>query len=198
MNLPGCLCLFDCSEVCKKDPECDYYFSIDSDVALTNPDILRILMEENKYVEALFTPSVKPWAHLHWMRLSKTKKTTKKCRIFVKFLKTDSQIFKCFRPTRVSLWRFSLWSGLLHGDWSRIDHFRFPFCDVWFIFAVFLLAYDGICVQTITPRSNSAFLNSSDTNRELRPHFASMFIAGSTPNQDTIPSSNTDLFQLRH
>lgn len=58
MNLPGCL--FDCSEVCKKDPECDYYFSIDSDVALTNPDILRILMEENKYVEALFTPSVKP------------------------------------------------------------------------------------------------------------------------------------------
>lgn len=114
--------------MCKKDPECDYYFSIDSDVALTNPDILRILMEENKYVEALFTPSVKPWAHLHWMRLSKTKKTTKKCHIFVdKLLKTDSQIFKCFRPTRVSLWRFSLWSGLLHGDWSRIDHFRFSF-----------------------------------------------------------------------
>lgn len=54
------MCLFDCSEVCKKDPECDYYFSIDSDVALTNPDILRILMEENKYVEAVFTPSVKP------------------------------------------------------------------------------------------------------------------------------------------
>lgn len=36
------------SEACQKDPNCDYYFSIDSDVALTNPDILRILMEENK------------------------------------------------------------------------------------------------------------------------------------------------------
>lgn len=35
-------------EACRKDPECDYYFSIDSDVALTNPDTLRILMEENK------------------------------------------------------------------------------------------------------------------------------------------------------
>lgn len=69
MNLPGYLCLFVCSEVCKKDPECDYYFSIDSDVALTNPDILRILIEENKYVEALFNPE-----HiLHWMRKTKTK-----------------------------------------------------------------------------------------------------------------------------
>lgn len=36
--------------MCKKDPNCDYYFSIDSDVALTNPDTLRILIEENKYV----------------------------------------------------------------------------------------------------------------------------------------------------
>lgn len=39
-----------CSEACKKDPECDYYFSIDSNVALTNPDTLRILIEENRYV----------------------------------------------------------------------------------------------------------------------------------------------------
>lgn len=53
-----CLCLCTCvhvcvfvgvfSEACQKDPNCDYYFSIDSDVALTNPDILRVLMEENK------------------------------------------------------------------------------------------------------------------------------------------------------
>lgn len=39
-----------CSEACKKDPKCDYFFSIDSDVALTNPETLRILIEENKYV----------------------------------------------------------------------------------------------------------------------------------------------------
>lgn len=43
----ACMCLS--SEACKKDPGCDYYFSIDSDVALTNPDTLRILIEENKY-----------------------------------------------------------------------------------------------------------------------------------------------------
>lgn len=39
-----------CSEACKKDPRCEFYFSIDSDVALTNPDTLRILIEENKSV----------------------------------------------------------------------------------------------------------------------------------------------------
>lgn len=41
---PPCVC----SEACQKNPGCDYFFSIDSDVALTNPDTLRILMEENK------------------------------------------------------------------------------------------------------------------------------------------------------
>lgn len=91
MNLPGCLCLFDCSEVCKKDPECDYYFSIDSDVALTNPDILRILMEENKYVEALFTPSVKPWAYPALDETQKLKRLQKNVTFVDKFLKTDSQ-----------------------------------------------------------------------------------------------------------
>ncbi|XP_068611873.1 multifunctional procollagen lysine hydroxylase and glycosyltransferase LH3-like [Brachionichthys hirsutus] len=35
-------------EACQKNPECDYYFSLDADVALTNADTLRILMEENK------------------------------------------------------------------------------------------------------------------------------------------------------
>lgn len=44
----GGVCL--CSEACKKDPRCEFYFSIDSDVALTNPDTLRILIEENRSV----------------------------------------------------------------------------------------------------------------------------------------------------
>uniref|UniRef100_A0AAY4BZ66 PLOD1-3-like GT domain-containing protein n=1 Tax=Denticeps clupeoides TaxID=299321 RepID=A0AAY4BZ66_9TELE len=39
-------------EACRKDPSCDYYFSVDSEVALTNPDVLRILIEENKPVIA--------------------------------------------------------------------------------------------------------------------------------------------------
>ncbi|XP_030842805.1 procollagen-lysine,2-oxoglutarate 5-dioxygenase 1 isoform X1 [Strongylocentrotus purpuratus] len=32
--------------------ECDYYFSVDSDVQLTNPDVLRLLMETNKQIVA--------------------------------------------------------------------------------------------------------------------------------------------------
>lgn len=53
-----CVCVFACSEACKKDPDCDYYFSIDSDVALTNPDTLRILIEENKCVTSLCSLTV--------------------------------------------------------------------------------------------------------------------------------------------
>lgn len=45
-----CVWVCLCSEACKKDPECEFYFSMDSDVALTNPDTLRILIEENKSV----------------------------------------------------------------------------------------------------------------------------------------------------
>ncbi|CAI5669840.1 unnamed protein product [Oreochromis niloticus] len=57
-------------EVCKKDPECDYYFSIDSDVALTNPDILRILIEENKSVIApMLSRHGKLWSNF-WGALS--------------------------------------------------------------------------------------------------------------------------------
>lgn len=50
-----CVCVY--SEACKKDPRCEFYFSIDSDVALTNPDTLRILIEENKSVLPSAAPS---------------------------------------------------------------------------------------------------------------------------------------------
>ncbi|XP_078101512.1 multifunctional procollagen lysine hydroxylase and glycosyltransferase LH3 [Sander vitreus] len=57
-------------EVCKKDPGCDYYFSIDSDVALTNPDTLRILIEENKAVIApMLSRHGKLWSNF-WGALS--------------------------------------------------------------------------------------------------------------------------------
>lgn len=46
----SCVCVCARSEACLRDPACDYYFSLDSDVALTNPDTLRILMEENRWV----------------------------------------------------------------------------------------------------------------------------------------------------
>lgn len=39
-------------EACRKDAECDYFFSIDSDVALTNADTVRLLIQENRSVIA--------------------------------------------------------------------------------------------------------------------------------------------------
>ncbi|XP_053715986.1 multifunctional procollagen lysine hydroxylase and glycosyltransferase LH3 [Synchiropus splendidus] len=57
-------------EACKKDPQCDYYFSMDSDVALTNPDTLRILIEENKSVIApMLSKHGKLWSNF-WGALS--------------------------------------------------------------------------------------------------------------------------------
>uniref|UniRef100_A0A7N6AJ52 procollagen-lysine 5-dioxygenase n=1 Tax=Anabas testudineus TaxID=64144 RepID=A0A7N6AJ52_ANATE len=55
---------------CRKDPECDYYFSIDSNVALTNPDTLRILIEENRSVIApMLSKHGKLWSNF-WGALS--------------------------------------------------------------------------------------------------------------------------------
>ncbi|XP_048885133.1 multifunctional procollagen lysine hydroxylase and glycosyltransferase LH3 [Brienomyrus brachyistius] len=57
-------------EACRKDPTCDYYFSIDSDVALINPDTLRILIEENKPVIApMLSRHGKLWSNF-WGALS--------------------------------------------------------------------------------------------------------------------------------
>ncbi|MBN3313009.1 PLOD3 dioxygenase, partial [Atractosteus spatula] len=55
---------------CRQDPSCDYYFSIDSDVALINPDTLRILIEENKPVIApMLSRHGKLWSNF-WGALS--------------------------------------------------------------------------------------------------------------------------------
>ncbi|MFT7796404.1 procollagen-lysine,2-oxoglutarate 5-dioxygenase 3 isoform X1 [Arapaima gigas] len=57
-------------ELCQKDPTCDYYFSIDADVALENPDTLRILIEENKQVIApMLSRHEKLWSNF-WGALS--------------------------------------------------------------------------------------------------------------------------------
>uniref|UniRef100_A0A7N6FI37 procollagen-lysine 5-dioxygenase n=1 Tax=Anabas testudineus TaxID=64144 RepID=A0A7N6FI37_ANATE len=57
-------------KACRKDPECDYYFSIDSNVALTNPDTLRILIEENRSVIApMLSKHGKLWSNF-WGALS--------------------------------------------------------------------------------------------------------------------------------
>lgn len=36
-------------DLCRQDKACEYYFSIDADVVLTNPKTLRILIEENRW-----------------------------------------------------------------------------------------------------------------------------------------------------
>lgn len=36
-------------DLCRQDRSCTYYFSVDADVALTEPKILRLLIEQNKW-----------------------------------------------------------------------------------------------------------------------------------------------------
>ncbi|XP_041094358.1 multifunctional procollagen lysine hydroxylase and glycosyltransferase LH3-like [Polyodon spathula] len=55
---------------CRRDPRCDYYLSIDADVALVNPETLKILIEENKSVIApMMSRSGKLWSNF-WGALS--------------------------------------------------------------------------------------------------------------------------------
>ncbi|KAK5848041.1 hypothetical protein PBY51_005696 [Eleginops maclovinus] len=69
-NLPENKARHMAVEACKKDPACDYYFSIDSDVALINADTLRILIEENKSVIApMLSRHGKLWSNF-WGALS--------------------------------------------------------------------------------------------------------------------------------
>lgn len=64
-GIPGVLCLvLVCSrrilmwlflssgyrDLCRKDPDCDYYFSLDAEIVLKNTETLRILIEQNKWV----------------------------------------------------------------------------------------------------------------------------------------------------
>ncbi|XP_056155998.1 multifunctional procollagen lysine hydroxylase and glycosyltransferase LH3 [Lampris incognitus] len=57
-------------EACKKNPECDFYLSMDSEVALINPDMIRILMEENKPIIApMLSRHGKLWSNF-WGSLS--------------------------------------------------------------------------------------------------------------------------------
>ncbi|CAB1345676.1 unnamed protein product, partial [Coregonus sp. 'balchen'] len=62
--------LFIHNNACKKDSQCDYYFSIDADVVIVNPDVLRILIEENKPVIApMLSRHGKLWSNF-WGALS--------------------------------------------------------------------------------------------------------------------------------
>ncbi|XP_063062897.1 procollagen-lysine,2-oxoglutarate 5-dioxygenase 2 isoform X1 [Engraulis encrasicolus] len=55
---------------CRKDAQCDYYFSIDADVQLTNKQTLKILIEQNKkIIGPLVTRHGKLWSNF-WGALS--------------------------------------------------------------------------------------------------------------------------------
>ncbi|KAM3932213.1 procollagen-lysine,2-oxoglutarate 5-dioxygenase 2 isoform 2-T2 [Leptodactylus fuscus] len=57
-------------DICRQDKECDYYFSLDADVAVTNPKTLRILIEQNrKIIAPLVTRHGKLWSNF-WGSLS--------------------------------------------------------------------------------------------------------------------------------
>uniref|UniRef100_A0A674B1B8 procollagen-lysine 5-dioxygenase n=1 Tax=Salmo trutta TaxID=8032 RepID=A0A674B1B8_SALTR len=44
--------------LCRKDPSCDYYFSMDADVMLTNRQTLRILIEQNRCVTVFLSQAI--------------------------------------------------------------------------------------------------------------------------------------------
>uniref|UniRef100_A0A8C9L7G2 Procollagen-lysine,2-oxoglutarate 5-dioxygenase 1 n=1 Tax=Pavo cristatus TaxID=9049 RepID=A0A8C9L7G2_PAVCR len=57
-------------DLCRKDPDCDYYFSLDAEVVLKNTETLRILIEQNKSVIApLVSRHEKLWSNF-WGALS--------------------------------------------------------------------------------------------------------------------------------
>ncbi|XP_048397961.1 procollagen-lysine,2-oxoglutarate 5-dioxygenase 2 isoform X2 [Stegostoma tigrinum] len=57
-------------DYCRQDPECDYYFNLDSDVVLTNPNTLKILIEQNrKIIAPVITQYKKLWSNF-WGALS--------------------------------------------------------------------------------------------------------------------------------
>ncbi|XP_039616486.1 procollagen-lysine,2-oxoglutarate 5-dioxygenase 2 isoform X2 [Polypterus senegalus] len=57
-------------DLCRQDESCDYYFSIDADVVLTNPKTLKLLIEQNrKIIGPLVTRHGKLWSNF-WGALS--------------------------------------------------------------------------------------------------------------------------------
>ncbi|CAJ0930598.1 unnamed protein product [Ranitomeya imitator] len=57
-------------DLCRQDDTCDYYFSLDADVVLTNPDTLYILIQEKRKVIApMVSRSGKLWSNF-WGALS--------------------------------------------------------------------------------------------------------------------------------
>ncbi|KAK2090463.1 Procollagen-lysine,2-oxoglutarate 5-dioxygenase 2 [Saguinus oedipus] len=57
-------------DFCRQDENCDYYFSVDADVVLTNPRTLKILIEQNrKIIAPLVTRHGKLWSNF-WGALS--------------------------------------------------------------------------------------------------------------------------------
>ncbi|XP_071999185.1 procollagen-lysine,2-oxoglutarate 5-dioxygenase 2 isoform X2 [Engystomops pustulosus] len=57
-------------DICRQDKQCDYYFSLDADVAVTNPKTLKLLIEQNrKIIAPLVTRHGKLWSNF-WGALS--------------------------------------------------------------------------------------------------------------------------------
>jgi hypothetical protein len=48
LGSPLYLWLFSSRDSCRQNPECEFYFSLDADAVLTNPETLRVLIEQNR------------------------------------------------------------------------------------------------------------------------------------------------------
>ncbi|XP_069753489.1 procollagen-lysine,2-oxoglutarate 5-dioxygenase 2 isoform X2 [Narcine bancroftii] len=57
-------------DYCRQDPGCDYYFNLDSDVALTNSDTLKLLIQQNRRIIAPMVSQYKKLWSNFWGTLS--------------------------------------------------------------------------------------------------------------------------------
>lgn len=48
LGSPLHLWVFPSRDSCRQNPECEFYFSLDADAVLTNPETLRVLIEQNR------------------------------------------------------------------------------------------------------------------------------------------------------
>ncbi|XP_062901467.1 procollagen-lysine,2-oxoglutarate 5-dioxygenase 2 isoform X1 [Mobula hypostoma] len=57
-------------DYCRMDPRCDYYFNLDSDVVLTNPNTLKLLIQQNRKIIAPMVSQYKRLWSNFWGALS--------------------------------------------------------------------------------------------------------------------------------
>uniref|UniRef100_UPI00358E9F2B procollagen-lysine,2-oxoglutarate 5-dioxygenase 2-like n=1 Tax=Myxine glutinosa TaxID=7769 RepID=UPI00358E9F2B len=105
--------------VCREDPTCEYYFNLDSDIALTNPNTLKLLIEQNRRIIApLVVRHGKLWSNF-WGALSPDD-----------YYARSEDYVDIVEGKRVGIWNVPFLSniylikvGLLHDELQNADVF---------------------------------------------------------------------------